>query len=398
MNRSRLRILIFDGTFRTTAFINRLAEGLAQKHQVYIAGFNESLTQKIPGVHYAGLGDNQHFLKFLRAGLSLTVKTLVRFGDVAQCFRFVKLLLQRKRSQLQRENLHKLLRLEKPDVIHLQWVSNLPVFEEVLRHQKYPVILSQRGFHINVRPFVDASNRSYLEKWFPKLSGFHSVSRAISIKSDTIWESPDKIDAVVYSGLELQNFSFKESYTKPAGSLQLLSVGRNHWKKGYKYALLACKLLKIQNIPFQYTLLGVHQNEELLYLRKELELEEEVQFTSKVPQAQVYKQMQSSDLLLLPSLEEGIANVVIEAMALGLPVVSTRCGGMEELIDNRETGLLCDIADPEGMAAAIIHFTKQQENVIAQMRIKARKKVEEQHTAAKMIAEMEALYYKVHEH
>ncbi|WP_340203183.1 glycosyltransferase family 4 protein [Ascidiimonas sp. W6] len=392
-----LKILLFDGTFRTTAFINRLAEGLAQKNEVLIAGFNESITQKVPGVRYSGLGDNTYLLKFIRAGWVLSVKTLFKFGDVAQCFRFVLFLLQRKRKTLQQENLHKLIRLENPDIIHLQWVANLPMFEEIIRKKKHTVLLSQRGFHINVRPFVNEENKAYLQEWFPRLNGFHSVSKAIAAKSNAIWTSEHKKDVVVYSGLSLDKFPFRETYQKPSGTLELLSVGRNHWKKGYKYALIACKLLKDKGIAFQYTLLGVQENEELLYLRQELGLQEHVQFIAKVPQQEVYERMQKSHLLLLPSLEEGIANVAIEAMALGLPVISSRCGGMAELIDDEVTGWLTDIADPEGMARAVLAFVKKQDNVIAQVRIKARNKVNEQHTATRMITEMETLYRQLHE-
>lgn len=50
-----LKILIFDGSFKTTAFINRLAAGLAKRHQVYIAGFNEELPRPVTGVTYVPL-------------------------------------------------------------------------------------------------------------------------------------------------------------------------------------------------------------------------------------------------------------------------------------------------------------------------------------------------------
>ena len=50
--------------------------------------------------------------------------------------------------------------------------------------------------------------------------------------------------------------------------------------------------------------------------------------------------MQMADVLLITSIEEGLPNVAVEAMALGLPVVSTTCGGMEELITNGTEGWL----------------------------------------------------------
>lgn len=397
MKSKPLKILLFDGTFRTTVFINRLAAGLAQNHHVIIAGFNETLTQKVPGVTYIGLGDNNNIFKFIRAGSILTLKTLVKFGDIAQCFRFLKLLLQQNRKAIQKQNLQNLLRLEKPAIIHLQWVSNLPIFEEVINNKKHIVILSQRGFHINVRPFVNQQNKAYLQQWLPKLNGFHSVCNAIAETGNAIWTDDAKVNKTIYSGINLNRYPFNENYQKPTEALQLLSVGRNHWIKGYKYALLSCKLLKDRQIPFQYTMLGVEANEELLYLRKELNLEKQVHFVARVPKEQVITYMQQSHLLLLPSLKEGIANVVIEAMALGLPVISTLCGGIEELIEDEITGWLTNTADPEAMTRAILNFLDKQQNVIEQVRIKARKKIEEQHTEAKMIAGMEAFYQQLHE-
>ena len=52
--------------------------------------------------------------------------------------------------------------------------------------------------------------------------------------------------------------------------------------------------------------------------------------------------IKNADILLLSSVEEGIANVVLEAMALGTLVVSTECGGMNEVIKNNENGFLVD--------------------------------------------------------
>ena len=68
--------------------------------------------------------------------------------------------------------------------------------------------------------------------------------------------------------------------------------------------------------------------------------------------------MQDFDLLILPSLNEGIANVVLEAMALGIPVISADCGGMSEVVLPNETGWLVPVRDSEAMGEAIIEFTQ----------------------------------------
>ncbi|MEQ9210457.1 MAG: glycosyltransferase family 4 protein, partial [Pseudomonadales bacterium] len=61
--------------------------------------------------------------------------------------------------------------------------------------------------------------------------------------------------------------------------------------------------------------------------------------------------------LVLPSVEEGIANVVLEAMSVGLPVISTDCGGMREVIDSGANGFLVPIRNPKAMADAIEVFS-----------------------------------------
>ena len=55
-------------------------------------------------------------------------------------------------------------------------------------------------------------------------------------------------------------------------------------------------------------------------------------------QEEIYCQMKESDCLILPSIEEGIANVVLESMAIGLPVISSNCCGMNEVVKNNENG------------------------------------------------------------
>jgi colanic acid/amylovoran biosynthesis glycosyltransferase len=382
-----LKIIIFDGSFKTTPFINRLISGLSKEHTIYIFGFNEKVASKVKNVQYISLGSNQNKLKFIGTTLGL----LISAKQLNLLFPTFKMLLKGKRQKIQQQNLALALNNISPDIIHLQWPSVIPWFEGVLLEQKIPVVLSQRGFHSNVRPFINGENFDYLKKWYPKMAGFHSVSKAISANGDKIFQSPTKIDKVVYTGIPIHEIPFSEKYvsSKP---LKILSIGRAHWIKGYEYALQSCAILKEKNISFSYTIVGAATNEELQFMLDDLGLQEYVILTDKISQKEVFNLMKSSSLLLMPSLEEGIANVVVEAMALGLPVISTDCGGMNEVIDNNSSGWIVLSRNSNAIADAIVNFINIPLSEIEEVRIAARKKVEGQHVTQNMVNNMENLY------
>ena len=87
---------------------------------------------------------------------------------------------------------------------------------------------------------------------------------------------------VIYSGLNPKKIPFVIN-PKESKPLQILSIGRSHWVKGYTYALEACSLLKKENFDFQYTIIGAETDEELLFQRAQLELESKVVFEKSIP-------------------------------------------------------------------------------------------------------------------
>jgi colanic acid/amylovoran biosynthesis glycosyltransferase len=384
-----MRIVIFDGSFKTTAFINRFIEGLVRKGvEVFVLGFNEELKQPLKGVKYVALGSSASRWKFMWISLSCGLRS-------KSLLKTLKSLISGDKSQLKGQNLKAALHDIQPDVVHIQWVSNIRLFEDLLKSQTYKFVLSQRGFQTNVRPFVDKVNFGYLQTWLPRFSGFHSVSQAISKEGDKIYKSPNKIDHVVYTGLDLSRFAFN-SLAVQNKVLEIISVGRPHWIKGYDIALKALALLKMKGLQFNYQIIGAEGNQELLFLRKELDLETEVKFLPKLPQQKVFEMMSSSDFFLLSSIEEGIANVAVEAMALGCPVISTNCGGMEELITHQKEGWIVPVYDEEAMAAQISEFIQMDSEYIKKIKKEARRKVERQHNEGKMVEDMMSLYKSVY--
>ncbi|WP_243633485.1 glycosyltransferase family 4 protein [Oceanihabitans sediminis] len=358
------------------------------RHAVYILGFNEELNHKIKGVQYVALGSNQSKVRFVKTTLGYALQS----GSVQKIALTIKNLFQGNKKQLQEQNLRFVLNSIQPDIIHLQWPSVISWFEETLREQNTPVVLSQRGFHNNVRPFVEPENFTYLKHWYPKIAGFHSVSKDLINNGDKIWASPSKLNRVVYTGLPLSDFSFSSPYNL-AQPLKLLSVGRTHWKKGYDYALQTCCILKERKVPFHYSIVGGAGDEELQFLIADLGLENEVSLIGRLPQKEVFRRMHEASLLLMPSVEEGLPNVVVEAMALGLPVLSTDCGGVPELIADGVTGWVVPVRDAEAMADGVIRFKGLPQEDIEAVRVAARKKVELQHSEEGMVAAMECLYF-----
>ena len=201
-----MKIVIFDGTFKTTTFINRLIEKLANEHEVFVLGFNETIKSKIIGVHYVGLGPNTSKLIFIFRSAKLRA-----FNFIKQ-FKLFLQLLKGLKSEISQDNFQIAINKIQPDILHFQWVSLL-VYLEFLKLPKHTkTILSQRGYHINVRPFINQDNKVFLNDIFSKLDGFHSVSKAIQNKSNEIYASPQKIDHVVYSGFDIDSFRFKKTW------------------------------------------------------------------------------------------------------------------------------------------------------------------------------------------
>ncbi len=388
-----LKIVIFEGSFTTTPFINRLIRGLSHTHNISIIGFKNSITTKVSNVDYVDLGSSQKIINLVWPSILLSFKLFFKKGKFGQFFSTFKNIVRLNKKQLQQDNFNKAMLLIAPDILHVQWPSLLSWCEEVSKNRKIKIVLSQRGYQTNVRPFVNEDNFEFLKDWYPKISGFHSVSKAISLIGDTIYTSSTKIDKVVYSGFDFEELLFSENY-KITNPLRLISIGRPHWIKGYADALQTCKLLKGKRIEFNYTIVGAEGNEELQYIIQDLGLTENITLSSKISQQEVYKHMEKSGILLFPSIMEGLPNVVVEAMAVGLPVLSTKCGGVEELLDEK-TGWLVPTRDPEAMAEALINFTETSVETIDKIRKNARNKVEEQHSVAKMVERMEELYLEV---
>lgn len=383
-----MKIVIFEGTFKATVFINRLLVSLSKHNQVFVFGFNENQQKKLENIKYIGLGSNNSKLKFVLRSIQLR-----RLNIIKQLILLFNLLLKRKDS-IVKLNIQIAIDKIHPDIIHFQWTSMLKYLSNLTLSSKTKTIFSQRGYQVNILPFLDKEHMAFLKNTYKKIDGFHSVSNDIKFTSNLIFNYPNKIDDVIYSGINKLNILPKAN-NNFIDEIKIISIGRDHWKKGYRTAVNAMINLKSKNIRFHYTIVGVTSNEELLYLIEEFNLNENITLISNISQSEVYQMMHESDLFLLPSLSEGIANVCIEAMFCKLPVISTNCSGMSELIIDYETGFLVPTRDHLAIANKIEEILNIDSILIKKIVNNAYEKVIFQHNEQSMSEKMINLYKKV---
>jgi colanic acid/amylovoran biosynthesis glycosyltransferase len=163
---------------------------------------------------------------------------------------------------------------------------------------------------------------------------------------------------VIHCGVNLERF--RPGSKDPNKTFSIICVGSLQEVKGQIYLIEACRLLRDRGVDFELHLVGEGEDREKLEeIVRGYHLEQYILFCGSMPHAQLVKVLQQMDLMTLPSVldklgrREGIPVALMEGMAMGLPVVSSRLSGIPELVLDGETGYLVEPRDTEGIADAI---------------------------------------------
>lgn len=149
---------------------------------------------------------------------------------------------------------------------------------------------------------------------------------------------------------------------------RLVSVGRLTHRKNHQSLIAAIALVRAECPSIQLTIIGDGEQFKLLQDQiRELGLDQHVQLLGTLDSKQVRSHMLSARALVLPSLAETLPCVIMEAFALGRPVVCTRVGACDELVRNGENGWLISNITPAAIAAAIMEVLKTPTDQLSQM-------------------------------
>lgn len=175
-------------------------------------------------------------------------------------------------------------------------------------------------------------------------------------------------------GIDVDEFSFALP-KKTAGPFRVLCVGRLCAAKGQHLLLLAIDELRSRGLDCVLDLVGDGPDRDHLQATaRQLQLDQQVTFHGAVGIAQVRQFMRQADLFVLPSFAEGVPVVLMEAMASGLPCISTRITGIPELIGHDQDGVLVPAGDAHALAEQMFRLCA--DHVLrCQLALHAREKV-----------------------
>ena len=250
--------------------------------------------------------------------------------------------------------LEELVALEKPQILHA-WLDTPSICGAIAGiSKKVPnIVVSTRS--INPSNFL--SNRFYRKSVYQALSNFKQItflnnSNAGAISYEKWLGFKKGYIKVIYNGFEtesLKTFYSNQIQKSESSKIIIGGVMRFNYEKNLDLWLKVAKILSQKSVLINFVIIGGgHELSRVRRRIKKFELTKLIELVK--PTNNVYDHMSKFDVLLLTSRIEGLPNVLIEAQLLGIPVVSTDCGGASETFINSSSGILVGSYNPELIA------------------------------------------------
>lgn len=269
----------------------------------------------------------------------------------------------------------KLMNEKEYDVCHAFFTVPCGAVAYLFR-KKIPYIVSLRGSD------VPGFNKRFGFQYIflkPLIKKIWTDAKAVVANSQGLKElalntSPSQEIGVIYNGIDVSEFepnldsTIDDEDSTNDNEIRVVCVSRLIERKGINYLIEAIEKLKDKQI--QLILVGEGKQEDTLKkLVDDLKISDKVDFKGYVDHDQIAEIYRNSDIFVLPSLNEGMSNALLEALAAGLPVIVTDTGGTSELLDGN--GVLIPMADSDAIAEAIRGFVDEPEER-RQMGLKSR--------------------------
>lgn len=231
-----------------------------------------------------------------------------------------------------------------PDLIHSHFYDISSITASLKTKNNIPLVITEHSSNLNTN---EISNKTlhYGRIAFSSADKIICVSTTLSKKLRQHFN----VESVVIPNIvDIDNFKINQ---KIHNDFVFISVGNLIFTKGFDILIMAFSQMKNQNCRLVIIGDGPEKNN-LQNLIDFLNLTQQITLSGKKSRTEINEMMSVSDAFVLASRSETFGVVYIEAMAAGLPVIATKCGGPEDFI-NQDNGLLVSINNPEQLSFAM---------------------------------------------
>ncbi|MEX0569208.1 MAG: glycosyltransferase family 4 protein [Candidatus Njordarchaeota archaeon] len=270
--------------------------------------------------------------------------------------------------------IRKLKKNQKYDLCHAFFGVPCGVMAYIFR-KEMPYIVSLRGSDVpgfNPRfSFQYTFLKPIIKKVWSEAKSV--VANSQGLRELALKTNPNQKIEVIYNGVDTQKF--RPASQKNRDKIRILSVARLIERKGLNYLIEAIPSIIENQNNVEVLIVGEgNLHRELQRKCSGLGIQKYVKFLGGVNNDDLPSIYSNSDIFVLPSLNEGMSNTILEAMASGLPIITTDTGGSKELID--KNGIIIPIMDSKAISDAIMTLISN-ERLRYEMGRKSRRKAEE---------------------
>lgn len=298
----------------------------------------------------------------------------------------------------------------KVDWLHFGFATMALDRELVAKAIGATMAVSFRGFDISIYPLKHPG--CYKQLW-NEVDKVHTISNDLLKKAYTlglpktipVQKITPAIDAAFFScppvvtehDRSTEMATEHEPFSAPPQSVQFLTVGRLHWKKGYVLMLEALAALKEKGVDFTYTIVGSgtkKEYERIAFAALQLGIKDEVVFKGKLGRETVKQEYEKATIYLQYSISEGFCNAVLEAQSMKKLCIVSDAEGLSENVLHNQTGWVVPKLKPELFAAQIEHVIQLPELEKKTITERAAKRIKNEFNIEKQQAEFAAFYLK----
>ena len=276
------------------------------------------------------------------------------------------------------------LRTDPPDLIHVQSRGALWHATRIARRL-------QRPFVLTVHDYLQPRERLSLDRrWCRRI-----IAVSDSVKEDLVERTglPEELITVIHSGVDRVASSGQFDVFQSGRTPVVGTAGPLEAVKGFPFFLGAAARVLALGREVEFVVAGAGPEESnLRRLAKELGINDHVTFVPNLPDFD--NALAAMDIFVLPSLQQGIGTIMLEAMALGRPVIATKVGGVYCAVRDNETGLLVPPSNSETLAERIVELLDNPARARA-IGHAARETVEREFNVERMVEQTAALYREV---